>query len=371
MTNSLLNRTGSFVALNKSGDHLDRGAVAVLGGTAENLAISTVTTSGYKDSSIVVVVEPGGIDDDAYGMVAIAITVPQLNLDGDADLFDFVKTSTVAGQGTPHAGPPEAGDFAQVIDLGNDPAAPAAILLGFPVQDGGTVIEALKTIWHPDAPPASPSALDDEFDDGSLDVKWTELDFGSKLTVTESSIYNHLILSSLPSSGYSIAGLSQALPAGDFTVAMKLDLRGISASSMECGIALWENQLSSSDIFTLSARRENTRVVALYAYHFTNYLTDVIGSGYNIAAIAAEQAVYLRLRRNGSNYYQDWSLNGLSWDTYSAAHNPSFTPGYVGVFNNNTPSSVTRESSVHFFRYLNSDIGSQGILAGRLAGIYE
>jgi hypothetical protein len=366
MTNSLLNRSGVFVAKNLSGAAAPWGTVGILGG-GEERGFTTIGSAGYKDSSVVVVMEPNGIADDAYGMVAMAVTVPKVLLDAEADLLDFVKLSGSAGLGTPHAGPPAAGDFAQVLDAGGEPPA---VLFGFPVQSDGSGATPLKTIWDPDAPPASASALDDEFDDGTLDAKWTELDFGSVLAVNESGTYNHLILTSSPGAGNKAAGLAQTLPAGDFTIVAKVGLRAISANAFEAGIALWQNLTSGSDIKTLSAQMESDGFVDVRSVEYSDYLNPVGIEDWSHEAVVGPHAVYLRLRRNGSNYYQDWSLDGLHWNTHGAATNPSFTPGYCGVFANNTPASGIRESSFHFFRYTGSDVGERGILAGQLRGIY-
>lgn len=366
MTNSLLNRSGVLVAKNLSGAAAPFGTVGILGG-GEERSFDTIASAGYKASTVVVVVEPDGIADDAYGMVAMAITVPKLLLDGEADLFDFVKVSGTAGLGTPHAGPPQVGDFAQVLDDGDEPPA---VLFGFPLQTGASGLTPIKTIWDPDASPASASALDDEFDNGSLDVKWTELDFSGVLTVNESAVYNHLILTSNPSSGNNVAGLSQTLPAGNFTITTKVSLRGQSASSFEGGLALWQNQISSGDIKTLGARVGASRVIAAFGSGYADYQNSNIGESFSSDVIAGRHGMYLRIRRNGTTYYYDWSLDGLGWDTLGSAFDPSFTPGFCGVFNNNTPSSIVRESSFEFFRYQNSDVGERGILSGRLRGIY-
>lgn len=371
MTNTLLYRSGVFVAVNKSGSHLDFGAVGRLTDD-EDRAFTTVASAGYKSNQIVVVMEPGGIDDDAQGMVACAITVPKVLLDGDAELLDFIKTSSTGGLGTPHAGPMQAGDFAQVIDISDDPAAPAAVMFGKPEQQGAAGATALKTYWEPDAPPASPSAYDDEFDNGNLDVKWTELDFGSKLTVNESSVYNRIIFTHLPGSGHSVAGLSQAIPAGDFSITCKVGLSHTTGNSFEGGLALWENQTSGSDIKTLSYRAAGGMNRTATIDLFTAYNANSVGAQIDVYTGSPHpRGLYLRIRRNSTNYYYDWSADGIHWDTYSTTSNPGFTPGYMGIFTNNSPSSITRYATFEHFRYFNSDVGMNGLLAGQLAGIYE
>ena len=99
---------------NKSGGALAQGDVVIVdAGTAQ--AVDTTTTAAYIDGMVGVVLDPNGIANDAIGMVAFGGIVPKINLASSASLGDFVKTHTVAKQGTPHAAPMVSGDFAQVL----------------------------------------------------------------------------------------------------------------------------------------------------------------------------------------------------------------------------------------------------------------
>jgi len=126
MPNTALNRSSVQLLTNKSGGATVQGAVVVIdGATASSFA--TTTTEGYVSGLIGVVIEPNGIANNATGLVAFGGYVPKINLDSSASLGHFVKTDSIAGQGTPHASPSAAGDFAQVLATGT---TPAAILVG-------------------------------------------------------------------------------------------------------------------------------------------------------------------------------------------------------------------------------------------------
>lgn len=133
MPNTALNRTVATRMQNKSGGALGFGAVVILD-NANALGFTTTTSAGLATRQVGVIIEPDGIANDAFGMVATAGWVPQINLDGAATVGQFIQTDTVAGQGTPHDAPQDEGDFAVALQAS---ATPEAILFGSPNQPGG------------------------------------------------------------------------------------------------------------------------------------------------------------------------------------------------------------------------------------------
>lgn len=126
MPNTALNRTTVAILTNKSGGSLAYGAVVILDNTNAN-GFTTTTTSALATRGIGVIMEPNGIANNASGTVGITGWIPQINLDGVAGIGQFIYTSTVAGQATPHASPQLPGDFGVVLSAS---ATPAAILFG-------------------------------------------------------------------------------------------------------------------------------------------------------------------------------------------------------------------------------------------------
>lgn len=125
-----IGRTEMAVLTNKSGGLLAYGSVVIVD-TANAAAFNSTTTAGYVSGRVGVVIDPGGIANNAPGLVAFSGWVPRINLDASASIGDMIKSSTVAGQGTPHASPLASGDFAQVIGSGT---TPQALLFGSPIS---------------------------------------------------------------------------------------------------------------------------------------------------------------------------------------------------------------------------------------------
>jgi len=91
---------------------------------------------------VAVIIEPNGIANNGSGLIATGLWVPKINLNASASLYDFIKTHTVAGQGTPHAAPMLDGDFAIALETGT---SPSAILFTVPYQGAGTVADITGT----------------------------------------------------------------------------------------------------------------------------------------------------------------------------------------------------------------------------------
>lgn len=125
-------RNNAFPLLNMSGGEVNQGDVVVLESSTA-FSFDTTTEVGFSDGILGVILDLS-IANGARGMIATCGEVPKLNLESAASFLDLVKTHSVAKQGTPHAGPRTAGDFAQVLDEGT---SPPAFLFGAP-----TVISA-------------------------------------------------------------------------------------------------------------------------------------------------------------------------------------------------------------------------------------
>lgn len=128
MPNTALNRTTQVLLTNKSGGNLNYGDVVVLDNTNSN-GFTTTTTSGLSTRQIGVILEPNGIANNASGMVATGGWAPRCNLNTAATIGQFIKSHTVAGQGTPHSSPQQEGDFAVALTAS---ATPPVCLFGSP-----------------------------------------------------------------------------------------------------------------------------------------------------------------------------------------------------------------------------------------------
>lgn len=128
MANTALNRTTQLLLTNKSGGALVQGDVVVLDNTNAK-GFTTTTTAGLSTRGLGVILEPNGIANNSTGMVAVGGWVPKVNLNTAATIGQFIKTHTVAGQGTPHSAPRVEGSFAVALQAS---ATPESILFGSP-----------------------------------------------------------------------------------------------------------------------------------------------------------------------------------------------------------------------------------------------
>jgi hypothetical protein len=126
--NTALNRTTTALLTNKSGGALVFGDVVVLDNTNAN-GFTTTTTAGLSTRGMGVILDRAGIANNATGMVAIGGWCPRVNLNTAATVGQFLKSHTVAGQGTPHSSPQVEGDFGIALTAS---ATPPAILFTVP-----------------------------------------------------------------------------------------------------------------------------------------------------------------------------------------------------------------------------------------------
>lgn len=139
-SSTALNRTGVAMMTNKSGGDLPFGTVIVFDNTNAN-GFTTTTTAGLSTRGIGVIVDVAGIANNAIGRVAVGIWVEQINLDAAATIGQFLRTSTVAGQATPHSAPQQEGDFAVTMGSGT---SPAAVLFGHANGPSGSISDGDK-----------------------------------------------------------------------------------------------------------------------------------------------------------------------------------------------------------------------------------
>lgn len=133
MTNTALQRVTQAELTNKSGGAVAQGDVVVVDLTTA-ASFTTNTTSAFVNGILGVVLEVGGIANNAVGLIAWGGPVPIINLSSSASLGDLFKAHSVAKQAVRHASPIAAGDFGIVLGTGT---SPAALLWGLPAGATG------------------------------------------------------------------------------------------------------------------------------------------------------------------------------------------------------------------------------------------
>lgn len=214
------------------------------------------------------------------------------------------------------------------------------------------------SIWMPDAPPASPSAYDDEFDDSSFDTGlWSAYDQGDDLNVGED--VRGLVLTS--DGGATIAGVYQAVPASaGWSIIAKISSYGPQTYTVITGLMLLESvsNLNTTNMAiwgqTVGGQRYG------WAYYTAN---DYNQNGQAEAHSDKDQPIstyYFRIRAVSTTWYLDFSLDGVGWMQKAAQARP-WTPTGFGIgkrLDDNLHTSV-----VHFFRYT-TDTSVDGIVYG-------
>lgn len=224
----------------------------------------------------------------------------------------------------------------------------------------------MVSIWVPDAAPASAGSLDDEFDgvSGGVPPGWTEVDFGNRATVSEDEAG---LVITCPAFGASSEwfGIYQAIPAGNFTMWAKCSLSGLLSSSKCVGIALWQDATSSSgDLLNFYVRINSTDTHILTSSHTSYTDAGTILSTKTAQPDIGSTDCYLRIRRNGTTYYFDYSTDGIGWIRLDN-RTLSFTPTHIGpTMSNDSANAGTVVGRWQFFRSLGADVGIDGLVEG-------
>ncbi|MBI4209009.1 MAG: hypothetical protein HY538_04805 [Deltaproteobacteria bacterium] len=210
--------------------------------------------------------------------------------------------------------------------------------------------------YNPNNPPSTANALDDEFNDSSLNAKWTEWNLGSaSYTITEA---NHLLKVNVPTNNpYETAGIYQALPDGfgDFTLVTKVSITGSQTNYLNMGLMTMQGTTNNSDIAALAFSYRNTNgPIMIWAGNLTDYLAGAGTTYPKLYNPVYFTSVYLRMRRTGTTLIREYSLDGIGFFLLDSSAEP-FTPVNVGLFWGNDNSGKTFDVYFEFFRYKGSD----------------
>ena len=223
---------------------------------------------------------------------------------------------------------------------------------------------ATQKIWTPDFPPASPGALDDEFQlaSGGVPAGWTEYDHASEYTITEDSAPGVKILYT-GTTANRLGGIYKADPGGDITIVAKVSMSSLRSLSSCMGIGwLRDGALSTADVHWVRVANDGTSMYILTSL-WTAY--NVFSSNpVTMADVLGLNGVYLRMRRTGTTYLFDWSSDGVGWMGLSSG-TISFTPTHVGIIGLSATTGSASSSRCWYFRSTNSDIGIAGQLGGK------
>lgn len=240
----------------------------------------------------------------------------------------------------------------------------------YPTTSGTGSINTAGTTFDPHAQPISPEVTySDEFDDNSLDGKWTEYDPDGAQTVAEDA--RGLVLSHASDNTVrKVRGIYQALPANDFTIWTYVTIGNTINPLTNAGIALFDNATDSTKpIIVLSTSPENSRYVVTLKH--TAYNSTVTLSAGSITFPLGVAFLRVRYVHSTTTWAFDYSSAGMIYRQFDTVTNAGlgYTPSHFGLvsYDLNNLASTTMYAQFGFFRYTASNVGESGISEGQRA----
>jgi len=196
-------------------------------------------------------------------------------------------------------------------------------------------VVSYSTIWAADAKPASPHAIDDEFDDSSLGVSWNLFNPGSAVLISEDD--RGLMLYSGSVFG-TICGIYKDAPSSSFTIWTKMSVETNAIDDYKSGILLSddiETNPTTASLIIVSLSGEflsmNTQVEAWSNYQ--TYGTGIANDGLTTLPVAGP-SMYVRVRVTYNVLSVDLSNDGVGWFRYVDDVTLPFYPiAHIGLFN--------------------------------------
>lgn len=222
----------------------------------------------------------------------------------------------------------------------------------------------MANIWLPDYPPASASAYDDEFSDGSLSG-WTEFDPDSILTVSEGDAGLKLTTTGAT---WGYANVYKAIPAAsDFAIWTKVGVHALAVQYFDAGLFIAQDlsaNPTTADFISINWRYGDS-ALKIFAGYWSAYNTGVITPIASATDAVIPTDLYLRLRWINSSHttIADYSTDGVGWQQLYS--NTSLTsPAYFGVGMSNY-TGATRSADFAFFRCVVATPALTDVMSGR------
>ncbi len=196
-----------------------------------------------------------------------------------------------------------------------------------------------------DEPPVIPHDKDDEFNDTSLNAKWSWVNQGAA-TWSESNGYGKMILPSV--TGDNMRVLVQSKPAGDFTMTMKLQKLFTPWNNyFNAGLVMRDSTSGRLIMWGLCKRS------TFEGAHYMKFSSPTVFSSEPFLR-AFSEFKYLRCRFVGITVYADFSYDGSNWIQHYSETITSFLTGFdqigIGMFRNNNDGISSYFTQFDWFR---------------------
>jgi hypothetical protein len=188
-------------------------------------------------------------------------------------------------------------------------------------------LRSLRTLEGLDVPPATPNAMDDEFDDESFDTgKWTWLDQGGA-TASES---DGRLTIRLTETLNRIRGIYQSTPSGDWTIQAKLHFpigSNIPASTLFCA------ESTTGDVRSVGVRDGNSVHSISHTAPSSSGAADGTQVTFSTGVSLPLPWLYAELRWDDTNLllHGRVSFNGVVWHQIRTGGALVYTPAIVGL----------------------------------------
>jgi hypothetical protein len=224
------------------------------------------------------------------------------------------------------------------------------LVSGTPSWEAATGGSVAWLDYHPDKPPSSPNAMDDEFDAGSLNTSlWT---WGNQGTSTATQANSRLTLEGQVSGGDNIRYIYQALPAApcEFTAKIGFPRPSGMVNYMHAGIGI---RYAAGDDFFLGGWTNNGDPYIMSATF--NTATSSATNGVQSAAAVFVPPMYWRMKVTaGTDVDFSYSIDGVNFIRQrSMPFGTAFagnSPDQVLLFSNPNNTTASATIVVEWFR---------------------
>ena len=177
--------------------------------------------------------------------------------------------------------------------------------------------------YDPDEPPASPSTYDDEFNDASIDAKWSWANQDTA-TAAEGGIVGKISIT--PAGNAYLRCLTQPVPSGAWEVTAKVYFGGDFISDSWCGLVVMPEADGAIQCLEIGKDGSESPIKARQEKwnSWTSFSSDTSRSYGSTHA-------YLKVIYDGTNLTSCVSSDGVSYAKLANSYAPGFTPGRFGI----------------------------------------
>jgi hypothetical protein len=233
------------------------------------------------------------------------------------------------------------------------------------VNIGGVENAGYYDMWDPDAPAASPHALDDDANTGALDPQWTLWDPGAGVYHAFTASQRGYEITATGTGSQRWSGYFTAVPASEFQFSARVGLEAPGGTTSVPRASIFVAQNLTGAPSTSDLRDIGLGCVSA-GYQTNGSLWSAYnGSGSATSAQLNAQNGWFRVRCNGTTYGCDYSGDGVTW-TQLQTVTLGFTPAEIG-FGLATNTAIAARGVFSHFRFA-SGAGTSNFFTGHARG---